>query len=266
MVYYIGTGLRNYYSRPLMPYARVYWEFQAILSGDAHPLFPGGSRDADAPRLWVFRAEQSHGWTAASELPSEVAVLHADKVPELLEQASHTDQFLHTSIRESDISWIRSAVNELAEGIRHGDRLIDLQADSLVLRLSEYVLRGNPGCVPPRTDDLSVVRQTLQQGFSYFAEHMHEGLTVEDIARYCGYSVAHFRRLVERLRSTSPRELVRNMRMERARQLLSQGENPVALVAEACGYSEVASFSRAFRAAHGESPDQWRRRWPNVPV
>lgn len=65
---------------------------------------------------------------------------------------------------------------------------------------------------------------------------------------------ARFRRSLE----MSPMQLLRDVRMERARVLLRDRSSPVTRVAFEVGYGSVAAFSRAFAAQHGVSPDAWR--------
>jgi AraC-like DNA-binding protein len=85
-----------------------------------------------------------------------------------------------------------------------------------------------------------------------------EPWTLERMAR-----VAHLSRsaLVEHFRSEvgrSPVQMLREMRMLAARQLLGEPERPVTQVAFAVGYHSTAAFSRAFSAHHGVGPQAWR--------
>jgi AraC-like DNA-binding protein len=40
--------------------------------------------------------------------------------------------------------------------------------------------------------------------------------------------------------------------------LLAQSPMPLTQIADLLGYSELSAFSRAFKAEHGVSPEQWR--------
>lgn len=71
--------------------------------------------------------------------------------------------------------------------------------------------------------------------------------------------------LTERFRRTtghSPMQMLREVRMHRARTLLADRSTPVTRVAFEVGYGSVAAFSRAFTADHGVSPLAWRSREP----
>ena len=55
---------------------------------------------------------------------------------------------------------------------------------------------------------------------------------------------------------------LRRMRIERAQvMLLSEPERPVASVGFACGFDSESGFHRAFRAAAGMTPGEYRKAW-----
>lgn len=58
-------------------------------------------------------------------------------------------------------------------------------------------------------------------------------------------------------------EWIRTRRLERARHELAQGPSTVTIasVARRNGFTDMSSFSRAFRAEYGVSPRQWRARY-----
>jgi AraC-like DNA-binding protein len=84
--------------------------------------------------------------------------------------------------------------------------------------------------------------------------------TVESMAR-----VAHLSRssLGERFRrefGRSPAQVLREVRMRHARELLAGSDRPIEQIAFTVGYGSAAAFSRAFSAYHGSAPQEWRSR------
>lgn len=67
-----------------------------------------------------------------------------------------------------------------------------------------------------------------------------------------------YRQLFEE--GTSFQKIKDEIRRERSLTLLSRAGKPIKQVAQALGFSSVKSFSRAFRAWHGESPHEYRQR------
>jgi AraC-like DNA-binding protein len=56
----------------------------------------------------------------------------------------------------------------------------------------------------------------------------------------------------------SPRQYLRYLRFERARQLLARGDHRAVDIAMAAGYSDQAHFVREFRRFSGVTPGRWR--------
>lgn len=82
--------------------------------------------------------------------------------------------------------------------------------------------------------------------------------TLDRAAQKLGLSRAT---LMRRLSAEGQRfgQLVTERRISHARQLLLSSSRSIADIALACGYSETASFTRAFHKHTGETPSRWRR-------
>jgi AraC-like DNA-binding protein len=64
------------------------------------------------------------------------------------------------------------------------------------------------------------------------------------------------------LENLTYRDVVQQLRMERALDLLQESAEPVTSIAFALGYSDVAGFTRAFRQWTGMAPSHYRRQAP----
>jgi AraC-like DNA-binding protein len=87
---------------------------------------------------------------------------------------------------------------------------------------------------------------------------LETGVTLKDMAVRLGLSE---RTLARRLagEGTNFRDLLTERRMMTAERLLAEGRRSVGEIALLVGYGENASFTRAFRAARGQSPRAYRR-------
>jgi AraC family transcriptional activator of mtrCDE len=84
--------------------------------------------------------------------------------------------------------------------------------------------------------------------------------TLEELAELCHMSRATFARLFTKAAGMPPAEMLTQLRMQTAAQLLGQEGATSARVAEAVGYQSEAAFSRAFSRHHGVGPGEFRRR------
>ena len=83
--------------------------------------------------------------------------------------------------------------------------------------------------------------------------------TLEQLARFVNLSARTLSRYLE-AENSGFRELSLQVRTERARSLLTKGDQSVTRIAYRLGYSDVASFIRSFRGRTGRTPGVWRER------
>ena len=90
-------------------------------------------------------------------------------------------------------------------------------------------------------------------------ERMERGETIARIAKRLGISVWKLDRAFRADLKLSPGDYFRQMRMERANDLLIHSSLPINEVGLACGYTDYSAFVRAFRRVHRKTPRQLRR-------
>lgn len=90
-------------------------------------------------------------------------------------------------------------------------------------------------------------------------ESMERGETIAQIARRLGVSVWKLDRAFRADLKTSPGDFFRQMRMERATDLLVHSSLPIHEIGLACGYTDYPAFVRAFRRTFNKTPGQLRR-------
>jgi len=90
-------------------------------------------------------------------------------------------------------------------------------------------------------------------------QRMERGETVAQIARRLGISVWKLDRAFRSDLRLSPGDYFRQMRMERASDLLIHSSLPIHEVGLACGYTDSSAFVRAFRRVHRKTPGALRR-------
>ena len=96
--------------------------------------------------------------------------------------------------------------------------------------------------------------------------NIEDTLSLTELAAAVGSTSWTLRRLFRRHLGTTPMRHYRALRLERARQLLAYSHLTVSEIATACGFSEVASFSRAFTQHFGEAPSRSRHDEAGLPM
>jgi len=87
----------------------------------------------------------------------------------------------------------------------------------------------------------------------------HLDLSLSDLARECGLSVAHFGRAFKRSTGMAPHQWQLSRRISRAQAMLAGSALTIAEIALACGFSGQSHFATAFRESTGIAPGRWRR-------
>jgi AraC family transcriptional regulator len=93
----------------------------------------------------------------------------------------------------------------------------------------------------------------------YIEANLEGELTIGRLASIACLSQFHFARAFKAAIGRSPHRYVSARRLERARELLGEREQPLADIALRLRFSCQANFTRAFRQATGQTPAQYRR-------
>lgn len=103
-------------------------------------------------------------------------------------------------------------------------------------------------------------RQLLQPALRYISEHYDIAtITNQQLAQLCGISTVYFRKCFTGVYGVSPIRYLHDLRIQRAKDILSGDYGSIAQVAEAVGYGSVYHFSKMFRQYTGLSPSQYAK-------
>jgi len=84
-------------------------------------------------------------------------------------------------------------------------------------------------------------------------------IDLQSLSATCGLSVSHFVRQFKLTAGVSPHQFVLRRRVERAKRLLKDTNEPVAQVAITCGFSHQEHLTHTFRRYTGDTPASFRR-------
>jgi AraC-like DNA-binding protein len=139
------------------------------------------------------------------------------------------------------------------DGPRLGNVLVDL-ASAVFARVL-----GDEGALEPESQQHGLLVRIQ----AFIQSHLHEReLSPRDIAAAHHVSLSYLHRLFQR-DGTTVGAWIRQQRLQRARRDLADpalSATPIHHVAARWGFSHAAAFSRAFRAAYGVSPRDFRGR------
>lgn len=99
----------------------------------------------------------------------------------------------------------------------------------------------------------------LQSALRLMRNRLDDPVSKQDLARHINLSTRAMERLFQRHLDISPARCYRQLRLQRAHELLSQGDMPVGEVCDTCGFVSQAHFSRSFHRHFGVAPSSVRR-------
>ncbi len=136
----------------------------------------------------------------------------------------------------------------------------DLHAYALTADLLAAVLDGwQAADRPPRPAALQTPEDRFADVVAFMAEHLDRRLTRDDLAGRVCLHPGYFDRAFRAAYGQAPMQMLRDLRLRRARQLLESTDDTLDSIAHACGLGDAAAFSRAFRARFGAAPGQHRQ-------
>jgi AraC family transcriptional regulator len=111
-----------------------------------------------------------------------------------------------------------------------------------------------------RPTTLRFYKERLLRVLVHVQQHLDEPLALDELARLACLSPYHFHHVFTGMTGESLAAHIRRLRLERAAWRLKLHTTPVVEIAFDAGYETHESFTRAFHAAFGVSPAQFRRR------
>lgn len=100
----------------------------------------------------------------------------------------------------------------------------------------------------------------VADGVRYFQKSFAErDCTIEEAARLCNVSERYFRKLFTAVYGLPPARFLRELRIKRACELLSEGAHTMAEVAEGAGFEDPKYFCRVFREIMNTTPTAYAR-------
>lgn len=118
--------------------------------------------------------------------------------------------------------------------------------------------------VPPkgrleRRDVLSELPSSLRRALTFMREHLHEKMSVGQIAAHCSLSPTSLEVLFRSYLTASVYDHLIFMRMEKAKEQLSDTPYSVGQIAYHCGFDNPFYFCNAFKKRFGMTPSQYRK-------
>ena len=92
----------------------------------------------------------------------------------------------------------------------------------------------------------------------YVHKNYSGNITIDSIALHIGISYSYLRKLFKEATDQNLVDYISRLRINKAKQMLSETNYTIKIVAEMCGYNHERSFSRAFTQSEGITPGKYK--------
>ena len=141
------------------------------------------------------------------------------------------------------------------------EKLNTLQADSACFRAKVYsaILDLSVLISQNASEKTSHQFDNIQTAVEYINRHITEDISIDEISSACYLSKYHFCRIFKQKTGITVMEYILKTRIMMAKELLCGPKLSVTEISEACGFSSISYFSRAFKNETGLSPIQYKQ-------
>ena len=220
-----------------------------MMASVPHVMFCAKDRDgrytavnqAFADRAGVATPADVIGRTASDFFPPEFAAAYEYQDAELLRTGRTLNNELELITRpDGSIGWYVTAKAAIVDDRGQVVGLMSVSADLRTPVDAAAPHRGLAGAV------------------EYARVHFAEPVAIAELAEVAGMSVAHLERSTRRVLGLTPKQLVLRFRLDEATRRLAYSSDPIARVANDCGYYDQSAFTRHFKRVVGVPPSTYR--------
>lgn len=236
-----------------------------VLQGSKHVQLEQQGLQVDAKRLVVITREtelQGSAVTATAERP--YLGLSLCFAPERVAHAllalsdagaPSTDETMPAFVMPCDVPIAEAFERLLGTLADPLDRklLAPLVVDEILFRL----LRSDAAAAVRRGAGRPADARRIVESMRYIRERHVEKLTVAALARRAAMSPSHYAHRFRAVARISPMRYLREVRLERARTLLAEGNVRAGEVALCVGFESAPHFTREFKRRFGAPPSQF---------
>lgn len=129
--------------------------------------------------------------------------------------------------------------------------------DAIALKFSHMLIRSITG-IRTRGDEISR-RLEINKTIEYMNANLNQKITVEGLAEVAHMSPSHYNRVFKREMGQSCISYLNNIRHERVKHLLKEGERTITQIAMDCGFSSPAYLSSSFHLKYNMTPTEYQK-------
>ena len=222
--------------------------FVFVLTGKAEYFFDGKQKTANAGDI-IYLANHSK---------YEIKVTDDNYtfyfVDFFFENESKT-VFQNEIFSSKSFSVLENRFKELYDLWRLGNFAEKIYCKSLIYQIYYQVVRSSLNAYITKAN-----RQKIERIIEYISENIQNSeLSVATLSEMCGSSEVHFRRNFHQIYHISPIKFINNLRIKKAKELLTTTSMKISEISEICGFENQYYFAKKFKSDTHLTPSNYRK-------
>ncbi|MFV0381055.1 MAG: helix-turn-helix domain-containing protein [Breznakia sp.] len=190
-------------------------------------------------------------------LPADWEIIGNDQIEFHLEEYPYNNALLLPLFSEHmDFSRINILANQLLDILTRNESnrfYLDFFLTSFLIEITEELAFDKMG-----KNILHIEGKTLAYITEWIKTSLDQDLSLETIAKKFSYSKSYLSRMFSDKMNITLTEYIKNLRIERAKALLSNLSISIEEIAELCGFNDEKYFMRCFKKQELMTPSQYR--------
>ncbi len=207
----------------------------------------------------VFQEEFKKGAIVRGVNVSFLPDFYNDYLPKRYPTISNLKHII-TAINDNDTPGVTEILHQLGS-FRPSSHLARMYYDSKVTELISVIIQReiNRQSLPAGNRIPECDLTNLQQVMTYLNAHYTEQIYLKTLARQAGMSQTKLTSLFKQVYGTTISDYIRNLRINLAREMLTDTDRKIETIAHTVGYKFHGNFSAAFKYATGLPPKVYRK-------
>ena len=230
------------------------YHFVYVVDGTMHFEFSGKKVDLGAGNLVIYKPHEPlvYGSYEGEQVSYYWSFFSGTAVADILQDCGLDDQPYYFIDVDNGVC---KALNLIIKEYTYGEYCYLTKCNSLFIMLLAEMAR-----LTDKAEKEGGKYEVLLPAIKAMEQDYKTWYKNEEYASMCGISKFHFIHLFTECKGCSPSKYKSGILMQKAAEMLKISKIPMNNIAEMLGFDDPLYFSKKFRAYHGVSPSEYRKR------
>jgi len=246
----------------IRPKGRIDYQLIYIANGAARFIFKPGEPETiiQAGNCIIYKPRDFQQYSFAGIDKAEIYWIHfsGSDVRNILKKYNLevSKKTYHVGFLPECIELFRYIISELQLQSNHVDHVVANMLSNIFIYFSRSI--------ESRSATHTETNIEFEKINEYFHKHYQEQISIEDFAIANNVSVSTLNRIVKKHTGYTPLQLLLQIRLDNAKELLNITDYSVNMISSMVGYDNSLYFSRLFHKHIGQSPSEFRKSALNI--